>query len=34
MHEESEGEVFGRGFGFTVHEEVGVDNPVVNVGEM
>jgi hypothetical protein len=32
--EELEGEVFDRGFGFTVHEEVGVDNPMVNVGEV
>ena len=32
--EELKGEVFDGGFGFTVHEEVGVDDPVVNVDEM
>ena len=32
--EELEGEVFDRGFGLAVHEKVGVNDPMVNVGKM
>lgn len=32
--EELEGEVFDRGLGLAVHEEIGVNNPMINVGKV